>query len=234
MNSNARSVTPTVSAQITRTLGEKAASVGLHFVDAPVSGGQAGSVNGVLTVMCGGDQAAFERVRPVVMAFARACTLVGGPGCGQLAKMVNQICIAGLMQALSEGVNFGLAAGLDMKLVLEVIGKGAAQSWQMEHRGATMVDDRFDMSCAALVRSRDELAAAGPEHAKIFHCPEHKTLERMMTSWDPETMEALGAQRKAKSPDRIDALVFALAELGFHLGIARVSERSDAHLTLDS
>ena len=138
----------TASAAVARELYQAAQHRGLHFVDAPVSGGQAGSVNGVLTVMCGGDQAAFERVRPVVMAFARACTLVGGPGCGQLAKMVNQICIAGLMQALSEGVNFGLAAGLDMKLVLEVIGKGAAQSWQMEHRGATMVDDRFDFGFA--------------------------------------------------------------------------------------
>ena len=138
----------TASAAIARELHDVAKSRGLHFVDAPVSGGQAGAVNGALTVMCGGEPAVFERIRPVAMAFARACTLVGGPGAGQLAKMVNQICIAGLVQGLSEGVNFGLAAGLDMKLVLEVIGKGAAQSWQMDNRGATMVDDRFDFGFA--------------------------------------------------------------------------------------
>lgn len=138
----------TASAAVARELYETARSRGLHFVDAPVSGGQAGAVNGLLTVMCGGEQPAFERMRPVAMAFARACTLVGGPGAGQLAKMVNQICIAGLVQGLSEGVNFGLAAGLDMKLVLEVIGKGAAQSWQMDNRGATMIEDRFDFGFA--------------------------------------------------------------------------------------
>ncbi len=138
----------TASAAVARELHETASSRGLHFVDAPVSGGQAGAVNGLLTVMCGGEQPAFERIRPVAMAFARACTLVGGPGAGQLAKMVNQICIAGLLQGLSEGVNFGLASGLDMKLVLEVIGKGAAQSWQMDNRGTTMIDDRFDFGFA--------------------------------------------------------------------------------------
>jgi 3-hydroxyisobutyrate dehydrogenase len=113
-----------------------------------VSGGQAGAVNGLLTVMCGGETAVFERVRPVGMAFARAFTLIGAPGAGQLAKMVNQICIAGLVQGLSEGINFGLQAGLDMKLVLEVIGKGAAQSWQMDNRGGTMVDGKFDFGFA--------------------------------------------------------------------------------------
>ena len=113
-----------------------------------MSGGQAGAVNGLRTVMCGGGQAVFDRIRPVAMAYSRACTLVGGPGAGQLAKMVNQICIAGLVQGLSEGIAFGLAAGLDMKLVLEVIGKGAAQSWQMDNRGTTMVDDRFDFGFA--------------------------------------------------------------------------------------
>ena len=124
----------TASASVARELHEVAQHRGLHFVDAPVSGGQAGAVNGMLTVMCGGEQAVFDRIRPVAMAFSRACTLVGGPGAGQLAKMVNQICIGGLVQGLSEGIAFGLAAGLDMKLVLEVIGKGAAQSWQMDNR----------------------------------------------------------------------------------------------------
>ncbi len=121
---------------------------GLHFVDAPVSGGQAGAVNGQLTVMCGGDKAAFDRAQPVAMAFAKAVTLVGESGAGQLAKMVNQLCIAGLVQGLSEGISFGQAAGLDMKLVLQVIGKGAAQSWQMDNRGTTMVDGKFDFGFA--------------------------------------------------------------------------------------
>jgi len=138
----------TASAKVARELHEAARHHGLHFVDAPVSGGEAGAVNGVLTVMCGGDQEPFDRVRPVGMAFARAFTLVGASGSGQLAKMVNQICIAGLVQGLSEAVNFGQLAGLDMKLVLEVIGKGAAQSWQMDNRGSTMIEDKFDFGFA--------------------------------------------------------------------------------------
>ncbi len=138
----------TASAAIARELYAEARRRALHFVDAPVSGGQAGAVNGMLTVMCGGDAAAFERIRPVAMAYAKAVTLIGASGAGQLAKMVNQICIAGLLQGLSEGINFGLAAGLDMKLVLQVIGKGAAQSWQMDNRGTTMVDDQFDFGFA--------------------------------------------------------------------------------------
>jgi 3-hydroxyisobutyrate dehydrogenase len=138
----------TASAQIARELHEAAKARKLDFVDAPVSGGQAGAVNGMLTVMCGGETAPFERAKPVAMAYARAFTLVGAPGSGQLAKMVNQICIAGAVQGLSEGINFGLASGLDMKLVLEVIGKGAAQSWQMDNRGTTMIDDQFEFGFA--------------------------------------------------------------------------------------
>ena len=138
----------TASASVARELYTGAREKGLHFIDAPVSGGQAGAVNGILTVMCGGDAAIFESVRPAAMAFARAFTLVGPSGNGQIAKMVNQICIAGLVQGLSEGVNFGMAAGLDMKLVLDVISKGAAGSWQMENRGKTMVDGKFDFGFA--------------------------------------------------------------------------------------
>ena len=138
----------TASAQVARELHVSGLERGLHFVDAPVSGGQAGAVNGVLTVMCGGDAAAFDAMRPVAMAFSRAVTLVGGPGAGQLAKMVNQTCIAGLVQGLAEAIAFGEKAGLDMKQVLEVIGKGAAQSWQMDHRGTTMIDDKFDFGFA--------------------------------------------------------------------------------------
>lgn len=138
----------TASAAVARELYATAKTKGIHFIDAPVSGGQAGAVNGLLTVMCGGEQAAFDAVKPIGQAFSKAFTRIGDSGAGQLAKMVNQICIAGLVQGLSEGVNFGLAAGLDMKLVLDVISKGAAQSWQMENRGNTMVDDKFDFGFA--------------------------------------------------------------------------------------
>jgi len=138
----------TASAEVARELYGAARALGLQFVDAPVSGGQAGAVNGLLTVMCGGDADPFAAMQPVAMAFSRAVTLVGAPGAGQLAKMVNQICIAGLVQALSEGIAFGQKAGLDMKQVLDVIGKGAAQSWQMDNRGKTMVDGQFNFGFA--------------------------------------------------------------------------------------
>ena len=138
----------TASANVARELSALAKTLNLSFIDAPVSGGQGGAQNGLLTVMCGGDAAVFEKVQPVGMAFARAFTLLGESGSGQLAKMVNQICIAGLVQALSEGVAFGQKAGLDMVQVLDVIGKGAAQSWQMDNRGKTMVADKFDFGFA--------------------------------------------------------------------------------------
>jgi len=138
----------TASASLARQLYAEAQARELHFVDAPVSGGQAGAVNGALTVMCGGDTAPFEAMKPVATAYSRAVTRVGETGAGQLAKMVNQICIAGLVQGLAEAIAFGQKAGLDMKLVLDVIGKGAAQSWQMDNRGKTMVDDKFDFGFA--------------------------------------------------------------------------------------
>jgi len=138
----------TASATVARELYAAAKDLGLQFIDAPVSGGQAGAQNGALTVMCGGDAAAFQAVRPVGMAFSKAFTLMGEPGAGQLTKMVNQICIAGLVQGLSEAVAFGQKAGLDMNQVLDVIGKGAAQSWQMDNRGKTMVADQFDFGFA--------------------------------------------------------------------------------------
>ncbi len=138
----------TASAEVARELYGAARTLGLQFIDAPVSGGQAGAVNGLLTVMCGGDAEPFAAMQPVALAFSRAVTLVGEPGAGQLAKMVNQICIAGLVQALSEGIAFGQKAGLDMKQVLDVIGKGAAQSWQMDNRGKTMVDNQFNFGFA--------------------------------------------------------------------------------------
>jgi 3-hydroxyisobutyrate dehydrogenase len=138
----------TASADIARELGQAASERGLGFVDAPVSGGNLGAINGALTVMCGGEPDTFAKVQPVALAFAKAVTLLGPVGSGQLAKMVNQIAIAGLVQGLSEAIAFGQKAGLDMKAVLEVIGKGAAQSWQMDNRGPTMVEDRFDFGFA--------------------------------------------------------------------------------------
>ncbi len=138
----------TASAEVARELYGAARTLGLRFIDAPVSGGQAGAQNGQLTVMCGGDAAAFAAMQPVAMAFARAVTLLGDSGSGQLAKMVNQICIAGLLQGLSEGIAFGQRAGLDMAQVLAVISQGAAQSWQMQNRGQTMVDGQFDFGFA--------------------------------------------------------------------------------------
>ena len=138
----------TASASVARELATAARNIGLQFVDAPVSGGQAGAQNGLLTVMCGGDAAAFAASQPVAKAFSRAFTLLGDSGAGQLAKMVNQICIAGLVQGLSEAVAFGQRAGLDMEAVLGVIGKGAAQSWQMDNRGKTMVEGKFDFGFA--------------------------------------------------------------------------------------
>ena len=138
----------TASATIARELSAAARNLGLQFIDAPVSGGQAGAQNGLLTVMCGGEGDAFAAVQAVGMAFSRAFTLLGDSGAGQLAKMVNQIAIAGLVQGLSEAVAFGKHAGLDMNQVLDVIGKGAAQSWQMDNRGKTMVADKFDFGFA--------------------------------------------------------------------------------------
>ncbi|MBS3911008.1 MAG: NAD(P)-dependent oxidoreductase [Hydrogenophaga sp.] len=138
----------TASANVARELYGAAKNLGLSFIDAPVSGGQAGAQNGALTVMCGGDEQVFESVTPVALAFARAFTLMGSSGAGQLTKMVNQICIAGLVQGLSEAIAFGQKAGLDMNQVLDVIGKGAAQSWQLDNRGKTMVADQFDFGFA--------------------------------------------------------------------------------------
>jgi 3-hydroxyisobutyrate dehydrogenase-like beta-hydroxyacid dehydrogenase len=138
----------TASANIARELHAQAKAMQLHFVDAPVSGGQAGAQNGALTVMCGGDKEAFDVAQPVGMAFSKAFTYLGHSGSGQLAKMVNQICIAGLVQGLAEAIAFGDKAGLDMNQVLDVIGKGAAQSWQLDNRGKTMVADKFDFGFA--------------------------------------------------------------------------------------
>ena len=138
----------TASADAARRIFQAAKEKGIDFIDAPVSGGQAGAENGKLTVMCGGEAAAFERAKPAMDSYGRAVTLLGASGSGQLTKMVNQICIAGLVQGLSEGIAFAEKAGLDANLVLDVISKGAAQSWQMENRGKTMHQRKFDFGFA--------------------------------------------------------------------------------------
>ena len=138
----------TASADVARELHAIAAEKGIGFIDAPVSGGQAGAENGVLTVMCGGDDETYAAAEPLIANYARMCRLLGSSGAGQLTKMVNQICIAGLVQGLSEGIQFGTDNGLDMRAVIEVISKGAAQSWQMENRYETMIDGKFDYGFA--------------------------------------------------------------------------------------
>jgi 3-hydroxyisobutyrate dehydrogenase len=138
----------TASATIAREIHDYAKKNGFGSLDAPVSGGQAGAENGALTVMIGGDQSDFDKAKDIIDCYSKKMKLLGGPGNGQLAKMVNQICIAGLVQGLSEAINFGMKAGLNMEDVIEVISKGAAQSWQMENRYQTMIDDKFDFGFA--------------------------------------------------------------------------------------
>jgi 3-hydroxyisobutyrate dehydrogenase len=138
----------TASAQVARELHAEARRRRLHFIDAPVSGGQAGAENGALTVMCGGDEAPYARAEPVIAAFARGCRRLGPSGAGQLTKMVNQICIAGLVEGLAEGIHFAKKAGLDVAAVIDTISKGAAQSWQMENRSKTMIEGQFDFGFA--------------------------------------------------------------------------------------
>ena len=138
----------TASAEIARELYDASKKASFKFVDAPVSGGQAGAENGVLTVMCGGDEDTFNGAKPVIDSYARACNLMGAPGAGQLAKMVNQICIAGLVQGLAEGIHFAKKAGLDIEKLIATISKGAAQSWQMENRYKTMMAGKYDFGFA--------------------------------------------------------------------------------------
>ena len=156
----------TASAELAQELHEKAGAQGVGFVDAPISGGQAGAENGVLTVMCGGDRDVFERAEPVIGAYAKAVTLLGGPGSGQRTKMVNQICIAGLVQGLAEGIDFARRAGLDVEQVVATISQGAAGSWQMANRGTTMAGREFDFGFA-LDWMRKDLAICFAEAERI-------------------------------------------------------------------
>jgi 3-hydroxyisobutyrate dehydrogenase-like beta-hydroxyacid dehydrogenase len=153
------------SATVAREVHRAAAARGIGFLDAPVSGGQAGAENGKLTIMVGGDADTFAVAEPLLATYAKAVTHMGGPGSGQLTKMVNQICIAGLVQALSEGINFATRAGLDVELVLDVIGKGAAQSWQMDNRGKTMAADKFDFGFAVDWMRKDLSICLGESRA---------------------------------------------------------------------
>ena len=156
----------TASARLAQELHEEAGRRGVGFLDAPVSGGESGARNGALTVMCGGDQAVFDRAEPVIGAYARAVTRLGGPGAGQLTKMVNQICIAGVLQGLSEGIDFARRAGLDVDQVVDTISQGAAGSWQMENRGSTMGRRQFDFGFA-LDWMRKDLAICLAEAERI-------------------------------------------------------------------
>lgn len=156
----------TASARLAQELHDEAGRRGVGFIDAPVSGGESGARNGALTVMCGGDQAVFDRAEPVIGAYARAVTLLGGPGAGQLTKMVNQICIAGMLQGLAEGIDFARRAGLDVDQVVDTISQGAAGSWQMENRGSTMGRRQFDFGFA-LDWMRKDLAICLAEAERI-------------------------------------------------------------------
>ena len=156
----------TASARLAQELHDEAGRRGVGFLDAPVSGGESGARNGALTVMCGGDQAVFDRAEPVIGAYARAVTRLGGPGAGQLTKMVNQICIAGVLQGLSEGIDFARRAGLDVDQVVDTISQGAAGSWQMENRGSTMGWRQFDFGFA-LDWMRKDLAICLAEAERI-------------------------------------------------------------------
>ncbi|MDH2326177.1 NAD(P)-dependent oxidoreductase [Cereibacter sp. SYSU M97828] len=186
----------TVSAQVTREMADAARETGIGFVDAPVSGGQAGAENGVLSVMCGGSEADYTKAEPVIAAYAKTCRRLGDTGAGQIAKMMNQICIAGIVQGLSEAVAFGEKAGMDVKAVVEVIQGGAAGSWQMANRHATMVDDKFDYGFAVdwmrkdlgiCLRTADEIGASLPLTALVDQF--YKDVQRMGGGrWDTSSL----------------------------------------------
>jgi len=195
----------TASAGLARELAALAAEAAVGFVDAPVSGGQSGAEQGRLTVMCGGEAAAFERARPFIESYARACRLMGGAGSGQLTKMVNQICIAGLLQGLAEGLSFGQHAGLDMERVLEVISQGAAQSWQMDNRSRTMLRGEFDFGFAVDWMRKDLAMAMAEAEANGACLPVTRQVDAFYAAvqtmgggrWDTSSLIALLQDRTA-------------------------------------
>jgi 3-hydroxyisobutyrate dehydrogenase len=180
----------TASASIARSLHGEAANLGLGFIDAPVSGGQAGAEKGALTVMCGGDADAYVLAEPVIAAYARACRLMGGAGAGQLTKMVNQICIAGIVQGLAEGLHFGRRAGLDLGAVVDVISKGAAQSWQMENRSATMAAGTFDFGFAVDWMRKDLAICLDEARRNGAHLPATALVDQFYSD-----VQAMGGRR---------------------------------------
>jgi 3-hydroxyisobutyrate dehydrogenase len=180
----------TASAEVARELAEAARARGFEFLDAPVSGGQAGAENGTLTVMVGGDEGAFARAEPVIRSFARACRLLGPSGAGQLTKMVNQICIAGLVQGLSEAIHFAKTAGLDVEAVIDTISKGAAQSWQMENRWKTMNEGRFDFGFAVDWMRKDLGICLGEARRQGAHLPVTALVDQFYSE-----IQAMGGRR---------------------------------------
>ncbi len=180
----------TASAEIARELNAAAKAAGFGCVDAPVSGGQAGAENGVLTVMCGGDQATFDKAKPVIDSYARACNLMGDAGSGQLAKMVNQICIAGLVQGLAEGLHFAKKSGLDIEKLIATISKGAAQSWQMENRYKTMAADKFDFGFAVDWMRKDLSICLGEARKNGAHLPVTALVDQFYSE-----VQAMGGKR---------------------------------------
>jgi 3-hydroxyisobutyrate dehydrogenase len=189
----------TASARVARELHAEARGSGLHFIDAPVSGGQAGAQNGALTVMCGGEAAAYAAAEPVIAAYARACRLMGGPGAGQLTKMVNQICIAGIVQGLAEALHFAGKAGLDANVAVEVISKGAAQSWQMDNRSRTMVAGAFDFGFAVDWMRKDLAICLDEARRNGAHLPATALVDQFYAQvqtmgggrWDSSSLIAL-------------------------------------------
>jgi 3-hydroxyisobutyrate dehydrogenase len=189
----------TASAAIARELHAEAKKRGFDFVDAPVSGGQAGAENGVLTVMCGGDDGPFAKAEKVIAAYARACNLLGASGSGQLAKMVNQICIAGVVQGLAEGLHFAMKAGLDIEKLIATISKGAAQSWQMENRYKTMVAGKFDFGFAVDWMRKDLNICLDEARRNGAHLPTSALIDQFYSQvqkmggkrWDTSSLIAL-------------------------------------------
>ncbi|MBZ0139328.1 MAG: NAD(P)-dependent oxidoreductase [Pseudorhodoplanes sp.] len=189
----------TASAEIARELHAAAQAGGFDFIDAPVSGGQAGAENGALTVMCGGEAEPFNRAERVIAAYARACNLLGAPGAGQLAKMVNQICIAGVVQGLSEGIHFAKRAGLDIEKLIATISKGAAQSWQMENRYKTMTEGKFEFGFAVDWMRKDLSICLAEARRNGAHLPVTALVDQFYSEvqkmggrrWDTSSLIAL-------------------------------------------
>jgi 3-hydroxyisobutyrate dehydrogenase len=180
----------TASAEVARELDAEATKLGFKFVDAPVSGGQAGAENGVLTVMCGGSADAYAGAEPVIAAYARMCKLLGPAGSGQLTKMVNQICIAGLVQGLSEGIHFAKKSGLDIASVIETISKGAAQSWQMENRYKTMAENKYDFGFAVELMRKDLSICLAEARRNGAHLPATALVDQFYSE-----VEKMGGKR---------------------------------------